>query len=213
MFACVWQLLIRYYVLCTVVATMAFPEYSFPENTTAHTSPPVNTTTRITDTYTAACHAPAASMSACGYSSCTQQPRPLQCTYTGTHSKPSSCIPVRDLNLPAIFLCPQCPKGTEWKKRPLFEAVMALLDKILHTHPEQREQMASAYRHPPDSCNFDHHHTPFRSFGIDVSRVYVTGMSMGGLGAWMFAARYPGKAFSTQSHIHSIANHASSVYV
>ena len=35
---------------------------------------------------------------------------------------------------------------------------------------------------------------PFlRHYNIDSSRVYLTGMSMGGLGSWMFAARYPGK--------------------
>ena len=95
-----------------------------------------------------------------------------------TSATNKTCLPP----LPAIILCPQCPRATEWKKRPLFEAVMALVDMIILYHQNTIELPTSS---------------PFLTYTIDSNRVYVTGMSMGGLGSWMFAARYPGKLVVT----------------
>ena len=75
----------------------------------------------------------------------------------------------------AFVVAPQCPKGRSWsdwrrssKSRPPVEpnaemaAVMALLRELVATLP------------------------------VDSTRVYVTGLSMGGFGTWDIAARMPG---------------------
>lgn len=60
-----------------------------------------------------------------------------------------------------IVVAPQCPTGTEWAKPKMCEALMALLAHIEETR------------------------------GVQASRRYVTGMSMGGLGCWQLCARNP----------------------
>jgi predicted peptidase len=61
--------------------------------------------------------------------------------------------------LPFILAAPQCPTDSWWTWQE--EALDALLDELLTTHP------------------------------VDPERVYLTGLSMGGIGAWQLAARYP----------------------
>ena len=76
----------------------------------------------------------------------------------------------------AFVIAPQCPNGRKWvsqdwsaksMKRPAapseeMTAVMALLEEFVATHP------------------------------VDSSRVYVTGISMGGFGTWDIVPRMPG---------------------
>ena len=88
----------------------------------------------------------------------------------------TSCLP----DIPAIVLCPQCPQRTEWKKRPIFESVMGLLETILENHQ------------PNSTAEKPAKENSFLPYIVDASRIYVTGMSMGGLGSWEFAARYSG---------------------
>lgn len=59
----------------------------------------------------------------------------------------------------ALVLSPLCPGGTEWRTPAMCNALMALVDEV-------------AAR-----CS------------VDRGRIYLTGVSMGGLGAWMLAAR------------------------
>ena len=62
-----------------------------------------------------------------------------------------------------ILLSPLCPSGTEWKEPGMCDALNELTDAV-----------ASFYE-------------------VDRSRMYLTGVSMGGLGSWMMVARNPGK--------------------
>ena len=62
-----------------------------------------------------------------------------------------------------ILLSPLCPPGTEWKEPGMCDALNELTDAV-----------AAFYE-------------------CDRSRFYLTGVSMGGLGAWMMVARNPGK--------------------
>lgn len=77
-------------------------------------------------------------------------------------------------NFPCYIIAPQCPENTMWashdregkmKNRPtaVMEMVIALIDKT------QKE------------------------FPVDHSRVYVTGLSMGGYGTWDLIARFPNR--------------------
>jgi len=61
----------------------------------------------------------------------------------------------------AIVVFPQCPDGQRWVEPTPTRVAIAALDAAE------------------------------REFSIDRSRVALTGMSMGGAGAWMLAARYP----------------------
>ena len=65
--------------------------------------------------------------------------------------------------VPAILVLPQCSKGRYWTDPEMERMVMAEL-----------EQVAS-------------------EFGADRERLYLTGVSMGGFGAWHVAAEHPGK--------------------
>lgn len=62
-----------------------------------------------------------------------------------------------------LLLSPLCPQGIEWKDSAMCDAVNELVDSV-----------ASFY-------------------SVDKRRMYVTGVSMGGLGCWMMCARNPGK--------------------
>ncbi|MGJ8696612.1 MAG: prolyl oligopeptidase family serine peptidase [Verrucomicrobiaceae bacterium] len=64
-------------------------------------------------------------------------------------------------DLPYIIISPQCPKESWWSN----DDQQALLDKLL---AHVRKQ-----------------------FPIDDSRIYLTGLSMGGFGSWELAARHP----------------------
>jgi lysophospholipase L1-like esterase/poly(3-hydroxybutyrate) depolymerase len=83
--------------------------------------------------------------------------------------------PERRAEMPCFLLAPQCPVDTTWNEvdwrtmrageveKPHWAqgALEAALAKVLRDHP------------------------------IDLDRIYVTGLSMGGFGAWEFAARHP----------------------
>jgi len=58
-----------------------------------------------------------------------------------------------------VFLAPLCPMGTEWQTEHMSYACLQLIDTISEV------------------------------MSVDRSRVYLTGISMGGLGSWMLAAR------------------------
>jgi predicted peptidase len=53
---------------------------------------------------------------------------------------------------PLLVLSPQCPKGTEWKHSSMYGLVTYLIEQVVKT------------------------------FSVDPARVYLTGVSMGGLG-------------------------------
>lgn len=74
---------------------------------------------------------------------------------------PPMLIATEAREFPFVILAPQCPPRRRWTERPVLEALDALLDDIVS---RQR---------------------------IDESRIYVTGLSMGGTGTWHLACRYP----------------------
>jgi predicted peptidase len=63
--------------------------------------------------------------------------------------------------LPFIIASPQCPKDISWSNPTQVIALNALVDELVATYP------------------------------IDESRIYLTGLSMGGYGTWTLAATYP----------------------
>jgi predicted esterase/SAM-dependent methyltransferase len=62
-----------------------------------------------------------------------------------------------------LLLSPLCPNGIEWKDATMCDAVNELTDAV---------------------C---------AAYSADRNRLYITGVSMGGLGCWMMCARNPGK--------------------
>ncbi|MEM7467647.1 MAG: dienelactone hydrolase family protein [Pseudomonadota bacterium] len=68
----------------------------------------------------------------------------------------------RDAQLDAIVIAPQVRSELWWSDRAMEEFALAALDKTLE------------------------------SFAVDRDRIYLTGMSMGGHGAWFLAAKHPG---------------------
>lgn len=62
---------------------------------------------------------------------------------------------------PFIVVSPQCPPGQWWVENQMQNALIRLLDEVLAQHD------------------------------ADPDRVYLTGISMGGFGAWSLAARHP----------------------
>lgn len=75
---------------------------------------------------------------------------------------------------PCFIIAPQCPENTMWASHdregkmkaspsPVMQMVIALIEKTQNEFP------------------------------IDLSRVYVTGLSMGGYGTWDLIARFPGR--------------------
>jgi predicted peptidase len=66
-------------------------------------------------------------------------------------------------NFPFIVLAPQCPKGAWWTDTRMIIRVMAMLDEV---------------------CN---------KYMVDRSRIYLTGMSMGGFGTWALLEQFPNR--------------------
>ncbi|MBI3683380.1 MAG: prolyl oligopeptidase family serine peptidase [Acidobacteria bacterium] len=64
---------------------------------------------------------------------------------------------------PAIVVLPQCRKESWWSLPEMMEQAMAALDRSA------------------------------KEFNGDTTRLYLTGLSMGGFGTWAIAAKYPGK--------------------
>ncbi len=69
------------------------------------------------------------------------------------------------------LLAPLCPMGVEWKTPNMSDAIIELIEAISKTS----------------------------TLNIDRSRVYLTGVSMGGLGSWMLAAKAPKNTFAAVS--------------
>ena len=65
--------------------------------------------------------------------------------------------------LPFIIAAPQCPEGISWSNPEMILALNGLVDELIANHP------------------------------VDESRIYLTGLSMGGFGAWHYALRDPGR--------------------
>ena len=68
-----------------------------------------------------------------------------------------------DKNFPFIVISPQCPSSTEWyyTNEDNVRAINNMLDDAI------------------------------KRFPIDTNRIYITGLSMGGIGAWYFALKMP----------------------
>jgi len=103
--------------------------------------------------------------------------RPLVIFLHGASARGDSTIDLKSTGLPGLLttksvpflrisdwliVSPLCPKGVEWKSAEICEVVIALIDFLISA-----------------------------PFNVDSSRIYLTGISMGGLGTWMMAARYP----------------------
>jgi predicted peptidase len=72
-------------------------------------------------------------------------------------------VALKQKGFPFIVLAPQCPGGKWWSDVDVTEMVTSLLDKI---------------------C---------KDYAVDPNRIYLTGMSMGGFGAWDLAQKYPNR--------------------
>ena len=100
---------------------------------------------------------------------------PLVLFLHGSSARGDSLATVREFALPKLLIseshvsklpmycvCPLCPKGTEWKDPVMCSLLIALMNDI-------RDSLGN----------------------VDQSKVYCTGVSMGGLGTWMLGARNP----------------------
>jgi len=66
-------------------------------------------------------------------------------------------------DFPCLIVCPQCAPGKDWNHPVMQKLALTALDQAVH------------------ECNGD------------ISRVYLTGMSMGGAGVWELATRWPSR--------------------
>jgi predicted peptidase len=76
---------------------------------------------------------------------------------------PPKLIAAEGKHFPFVIVSPQCPEDGWWSNEAQIEMLDALLDHIV-----------DRYR-------------------VEENRIYVTGLSMGGFGAWQLAIRYPGR--------------------
>jgi hypothetical protein len=88
-----------------------------------------------------------------------------QTTPASSPSSPSSAKNSNVANMlkRSLVLCPLCPSGVEWKAGHICDILTEMIDQVV------------------------------LNFSVDARRIYVTGISMGGLGAYMLAARNPQK--------------------
>lgn len=77
---------------------------------------------------------------------------------------------------PAIIIAPQCPRGQQWVNTPW------KLES--HTMPEDPSE--------PMTLAWDLLQEKIKELPVDPSRIYVTGLSMGGFGTWDIIQRHPG---------------------
>lgn len=70
-------------------------------------------------------------------------------------------IAENDKEFPYILISPQCPEGDWWASKTQIENLHALILEII------------------------------RNYNVDKSRIYLTGLSMGGYGTWALATEYP----------------------
>lgn len=80
---------------------------------------------------------------------------------------------------PAIVIAPQCPKGSTWSN---FEGYGEREELLLKDRPSKPLEMAMEVLDQVIQNN-----------AVDTTRIYITGLSMGGFGTWDAIARYPGK--------------------
>jgi predicted peptidase len=66
-------------------------------------------------------------------------------------------------DFPFILVSPQCPKGDRWSSENQLEFLTVLLDEVI------------------------------KKYRVDVSRIYLTGLSMGGFGTWSLSIKHPNK--------------------
>lgn len=71
--------------------------------------------------------------------------------------------PRNQVNYPCFVAAPQCPPGRVWPEAQILETLNSLIDSLS------------------------------REFTLDVNRLYITGLSMGGYGTWSMLSRYPGR--------------------
>ncbi|MEA1986463.1 MAG: prolyl oligopeptidase family serine peptidase [Candidatus Marinimicrobia bacterium] len=76
---------------------------------------------------------------------------------------------------PCFVIAPQCPEGQRW--------VEVDWNLEQHTMPENPSESVYLLMKLIDSFQ--------KRYSIDESRIYVTGLSMGGFGTWDLLARYP----------------------
>ena len=76
----------------------------------------------------------------------------------------------------SVVLVPQCPENTMWADSPWADGAYNLADK---TETQIMKDVMKLVKHYAE--------LPY----VDASRVYVIGISMGGIGAWDALARYP----------------------
>lgn len=79
-------------------------------------------------------------------------------------------------NCPAIIVAPQCPDGKQWVDTPWSD--------LSHTMPESPSE--------PMRLTIELLQQIIKEQPVDAKRVYVTGLSMGGFGAWDILQRKPG---------------------
>ncbi len=72
-------------------------------------------------------------------------------------------VALKQKGFPFIVLAPQCPPGKWWTDVDVTEMTLALLDQVS------------------------------KDYLVDTKRIYLTGMSMGGFGAWDLAQKYPSR--------------------
>ena len=78
---------------------------------------------------------------------------------------------------PAIVIAPQCPENQEWSNFSGNEKTMEL-----RLQPDPTKPMALV---------IELIHRMIKPFSIDTSRIYITGLSMGGFGTYDAIERYP----------------------
>jgi len=69
----------------------------------------------------------------------------------------------KDKNFPFIVISPQCPEGDWWTSFHQLEVLNTLVDNVV------------------------------KNYNVDKSRIYLTGLSMGGYGTWALACEFPDK--------------------
>lgn len=93
------------------------------------------------------------------------------------HCVPSLLRYIIDGKHPAIVIAPQCPNGMQWVNTPF--------NDTSHTMPEKPSKALQAV--------IELLHKEISANPVDESRIYVSGISMGGFGTWDLLQRFPEK--------------------
>lgn len=93
------------------------------------------------------------------------------------HIKNLFLNPINRKKYPAFVIAPQCPTEKRWLEKSW---------KLkTHTKPEKPSVSLATTIKLVDSL--------IKTFAIDTTRIYITGLSMGGFGTWDIIAHYPKK--------------------